>query len=544
MSRSVEGRPARRPGFATALDMARSACHGRRDEPLVHYFGASLTGDEVDRASDALACALAERGVARGDRVALYLQNVPQLPIAVIAAWKLGAIVVPVNPMLRERELALILRDSGATALISLDDLHETVARQVLGGTAVRTAIATSPLEYLDEVPRLLAARASARTDAEDLATLIETHAGHRPPPLGVEPDDVALLVYTSGTTGPPKGAMNLHRNVAFASAVWRDWPELGENDVNLAVAPLFHITGLIAGLGASLAGPTPLVLGYRFDPRATLDLISAHRPTFTVAAITAYQALMHAPGSSEVDFSCLRAAFSGGAPVAPAVAAAWEEATGVPLHNAYGLTESTSPLTITPLGSRAPVDPTSGALSVGVPVFDTTVDVLGDDGAPVTSGEIGELVAAGPQVVPGYWNQPDETRIALPDGRLRTGDVGYVDDDGWVYLVDRRKDLIVASGFKVWPREVEDVLFTHPAVREAAVVGMPDAYRGETVKAYVTLRPGATVSPDELIGFCRERLAAYKYPRTLELVEAIPKNAAGKVLRRALRGDAAPGEA
>ena len=289
----------------------------------------------------------------------------------------------------------------------------------------------------------------------------------------------------------------------------------------------------------------TPLVLGYRFDPRATLDLISAHRPTFTVAAITAYQALMHAPGSGEVDFTCLRAAFSGGAPVAPAVAAAWEEATGVPLHNAYGLTESTSPLTITPLGSRAPVDPTSGALSVGVPVFDTTVDVLGDDGTPVTSaGEIGELVAAGPQVVPGYWKQPDETRIALPDGRLRTGDVGYVDDDGWVYLVDRRKDLIVASGFKVWPREVEDVLFTHPAVREAAVVGVPDAYRGETVKAYVTLRPGANVRPDELIGFCRERMAAYKYPRTLELVEAIPKNAAGKVLRRALRGDAAPEEA
>jgi long-chain acyl-CoA synthetase len=528
-----------RSSHLTALDIARSACERRRDEPLVRYFGASLTGRDVARGSDALACALAARGVAQGDRVALYLQNVPAFPIAAIAAWKLGAIVVPINPMLRERELRGILADSGATALISLEALHDGVARAVLPETSVATAITSSPLDHLDDVPPAMAGVEPApQADAEDLASLIAEHAGDAPAAVAVEPDDVACLVYTSGTTGPPKGAMNLHRNVAFCSAVWFDWPGLGRDDVNLVMAPLFHITGLIAGLGASLAGAMPLLLGYRFDPEATLGLIADHRPTFTVAAITAYQALMRAPGFAEADLRCLRAAFTGGAPVAPAVAAGWREATGVPLHNAYGLTETTSPLTLVPLGAETPVDPASGALSVGIPVFDTRIDVLADDGAPAPAGEVGEIAASGPQVVPGYWRKPEETAIALPDGRLRTGDVGYQDADGWVYLVDRRKDMIIASGYKVWPREVEDVLYTHPAVREAAVVGVPDDYRGETVKAFVSLRDGATAEPDELVAFCRERMAAYKYPRVVELVDELPKTITGKILRRALRDE------
>ena len=528
-------------GFATALDMARSACRRRQDAPLVHYFGTALTGGEVDAASDALAAALAARGVGQGDRVALYLQNVPQLPIGLIAAWKLGAIAVPVNPMLRERELADVLADSGATAIVSLEQLHEDVTRHALAGSAVRTAISSSPLDYLDAPPSMLSdIGRRPQADAEDFRALVAAHAGQRPPDVRVEPDDVATLVYTSGTTGPPKGAMNLHRNIAFASTVWRDWPGLRDDDVNLGLAPLFHITGLIAGLGVSLAAAAPLVLGYRFDPAATLELIARHRPTFTVAAITAYQALMRAPGFDAADFGSLRAAYTGGAPVAPAVAEAWRSATGVRLHNAYGLTESTSPLTLTPLGAEGRVDPASGALSVGVPVYDSRVEILGDDGAALPPGEIGEIVATGPQVVPGYWRKPDETAIALPDGRLRTGDVGYVDGDGWVYLVDRRKDLIIASGFKVWPREVEDVLYTHPAVREAAVVGVADAYRGETVKAYVSLKAGAEVTVEELVAHCKQRMAAYKYPREVEVVDELPKSPTGKILRRSLRARAA----
>ena len=262
-------------------------------------------------------------------------------------------------------------------------------------------------------------------------------------------------------------------------------------------------------------------MLAYRFDPEVTLELIATQRPTFTVAAITAFQALMRAPGFADTDLSCLRAAYSGGAPVAPALRTAWREATGVSLHIAYGLTETTSPLTLTPQGAEGPEG------SVGVPVWETTVEIVGDD-------DVGEIVAAGPQVVPGYWEKPEETANALPDGRLRTGDVGHLDEEGWLYLVDRRKDMIIASGYKVWPREVEDVLYTHPAVVEAAVIGVPDEYRGETVKAFVALR--SELEADELIAYCRERMAAYKYPRVVEVVDELPKSAAGKVLRRVLR--------
>lgn len=531
------------PAYSTALEMAQAACQRRLGEPLLYYFGASLTGGQVAAESDALAVALAARGIRPGDRVALYMQNVPQFPIAMIATWKLGAIPVTVNPMLRERELTGILSDSGAAALISQEDLHESVARSVLADLPVGVAITTSPLEYLDEVPALLAgAERQQPADAESLSALIAAHTRERPAPVDADPDEPASIVYTSGTTGPPKGAMNLHRNFVFASSAWAEWVELGADDVNLALAPLFHVTGLIAALGASLVAAAPLVLGYRFDADSTLSLIERYRPTFTVAAITAYSALMQSPGFGDVDFGCLRAAYTGGAPVAPATAASWRAATGVRLHNAYGLTETTSPLTLTPLGLDSPVDPASGSMSVGVPVFDSTVEVITDDGIAAPPGTPGELVASGPQVISGYWQKPEESAHALPDGRLRTGDVGFMNEDGWVFLIDRSKDLIIASGYKVWPREVEEVLYTHPAVREAAVVGIPDEYRGETVKAVVSLRAGMTASPDELAAYCRERMAAYKYPRLVEIVDELPKTVSGKILRRVLRASPTPG--
>ena len=529
------------PGYTTALEMAQAACRRRLREPLLHYFGATLTGGEVAAQSDALAVALAARGIRAGDRVALYMQNVPQFPIALIATWKLGAIPVTVNPMLRERELAGILGDCGAAALISQEDLHDSVARSVLVDVPVRLAITTSPLDYLEAVPALLAGtRRRQPADADSFSALIAGHAGERPAPVELDPGQPASIVYTSGTTGPPKGAMNLHRNFVFASSAWAEWVKLGQSDVNLALAPLFHVTGLIAALGASLVAAAPLVLGYRFDADCTVSLIERYRPTFTVAAITAYSALMQSARFAEVDFSCLRAAYTGGAPVAPAIAESWRAATGVRLHNAYGLTETTSPLTLTPLGLDSPVDPASGSLSVGVPVFDSTVEVMTDDGVAAPPGTPGELVASGPQVISGYWHKPEETAHALPDGRLRTGDVGFMNDDGWVFLIDRSKDLIIASGYKVWPREVEEVLYTHPAVREAAVVGVPDEYRGETVKAVVSLRAGMAASPDELAAYCRERMAAYKYPRLVEIVDELPKTVSGKILRRVLRASPA----
>jgi long-chain acyl-CoA synthetase len=373
-----------------------------------------------------------------------------------------------------------------------------------------------------------------AEPDLPEFDELARAHAGQAPPDPGLGPDDVAFLTYTSGTTGPPKGAMNTHANVVFSSQTYREWAGVGADDVVLGVAPLFHITGLIAHMGVMLLTGAALVLDHRFDAESVLALIERHRATFTTGAITVFIALMNA--SSRHDTSTLRTIVSGGAPIAPSTVDAFEERFGVYIHNIYGLTETTSPSHCVPIGTRAPVDPASGALSVGVPVYGTVVRVVDEEGREVAPGEIGELVTSGPQVVPGYWGKPDESEHAIPGGRLHTGDVGFMDPDGWFYVVDRKKDQINAAGFKVWPREVEDVLYGHPAVREAAVVGVPDEYRGETVKAFVSLRPGERAGADELIAFCRERMAAYKYPRLVEFVDELPKTASGKVLRRVLR--------
>jgi long-chain acyl-CoA synthetase len=373
------------------------------------------------------------------------------------------------------------------------------------------------------------------------MVEIIRAHDGQRPADVQVFSDDVAFIVYTSGTTGPPKGAMNLHRNVVFSSTVFRDWARLTPEDVILGLAPLFHVTGLIANIGAALVTPSPVILAYRFDAGETLRLIQLHGATFSVAAITAYIALLNHPDLTDADVSSLRAVFSGGAPVPVAVVEAWEAATGTYIHNAYGLTETTAPAHLVPLGARAPVDPASGALSIGTPVYDTSVAIVDEHRRAVPNGEVGELVISGPQVITGYWQQPDETKHALPDGRLHTGDVGFMDDHGWFYLVDRSKDLIVASGYKVWPREVEDLLYEHPAVREAAVVGVPDPYRGETITAFVSLKPGELASERELIAFCKSKLAAYKYPRTIAILDDLPKTATGKILRRELRAQSAP---
>ncbi|MEA2246948.1 MAG: long-chain acyl-CoA synthetase [Solirubrobacteraceae bacterium] len=526
------------PEFATALEMFEGAVRRAADRPAIRYFDAALSWSEVDRLTDALAVGLAELGVGRGDRVAAYLQNVPQFVLAMVATWKAGAVMVPVNPMYRRRELEEVLRDSGAVALIALESLYAGVAADVVTATAVRAVITTSELDLLDgQTPAPLAGVArDRRPGTHHLLELAERFDGRRPPAAELGPSDIAFLTYTSGTTGPPKGAMNTHANVVFNAQVYRDWIHLGEADSVLAVAPLFHITGLIGHVAVAMLVPMPLLLFHRFDAGVALDLIERHRPTFTIGAITAFIALMHHDPAAERDLSSLVKVYSGGAPIAPATVEAFEERFGHYIHNAYGLTETTSPSHLVPFGRRAPVDPDSGALSVGVPVLGTRVTVADEDGRPLPPGEIGEFVTSGPQVVPGYWHKPAETAHALPGGALRTGDVGFMDEQGWFYLVDRKKDQINAAGYKVWPREVEDVLYGHASVREAAVIGVPDAYRGETVKAFVSIKDGAAVDERELIAFCRERMAAYKYPRAIEFVDELPKTATGKILRRELR--------
>ena len=527
------------PEHSDALSMWHSGLAAGADRPFLHYFDTPVTAATVEAESDALAAAFAARGVGRGDRIALFLQNMPQFVVGILAAWKLGAIAVPVNPMLKERELRYVLRDCGARAIVSLQDLWNSVASKAVEGTAVETMMTTSPLDYLggQGVPPVLQGHSRQATPgAADLAEVVREHLGARPAPVTLGPSDVALLTYTSGTTGEPKGAMNTHGNVTFNATVYREWMSLTPADIVLAGAPLFHITGLIGHLGVAMLVPMPLVLGYRFEPATINRLVERHRCTFTVMAITAFTAMANDQTIRECDLSSLTKAYSGGAPIAPSIVERFEREAGLYIHNIYGLTETTSPSHGVPFGRRAPVDSASGALSVGVPVFNTVARIVDDEGNDLPPGEIGEIVTSGPMVVPGYWNRPDATEKTLPGGELHTGDVGFMDPDGWFYLVDRKKDMIVAAGYKVWPREVEDTLLRHPAVREAAVVGVPDEYRGETVWAYVSLRPGAQATPGELAAFCREQMAAYKYPRRIEVLPDLPKTPTGKLLRRELR--------
>ena len=510
------------------------------EKPAIVYFDTAISFGELDSLSDALAAGLAEHGFKPGDRLGIYLQNVPQFVIATLATWKAGGVMVSISPMLKHKELSAQLADSGASALVTFESLWDEVARDVAGDTDVRIAITTSELEFLDSTapPLLASSRRHRDGDTLDLAELIDAHRGAgKPPAVSLTPDDVAFLTYTSGTTGPSKGAMNSHGNVVFNSQTYRDWFELTEHDVVFGTAPFFHITGLIGHLTVAMLVGMPVVMGYRFDPDVALELIERHGATFTVGAITAFISMLNASTADERDLSKLTKIASGGAPIAPATVQAWEQKFGAYIHNIYGLTETTSPSHWVPFGTRAPVDPDSGALSVGVPVFNTLVRVVDDDGNDVAPGQIGEFVTSGPQVVSGYWNKPEETEHAIPGGALHTGDVGLMDEHGWFYLVDRKKDQINVSGYKVWPRDVEDALYGHSAVREVAVIGVPDDYRGETVKAFVSLKPGESATADELIAYCRERMAAYKYPRQVEFVDELPKTASGKVLRRELRG-------
>jgi long-chain acyl-CoA synthetase len=423
--------------------------------------------------------------------------------------------------------------------LVCLESLYRDVAADVVGETDVRTVITTSELEYQTRNDQRAFPTAQRLTleGTVDLAALLERFRGQTPPPVEFSASDTAFLTYTSGTTGPPKGAMNTHGNVTFNSQFYRDWNGLTGSDVILGVAPLFHITGLIGHVTASLLTGIPLVLFHRFEPSLGIDVIREHRPTFTVGSITVFIALMNAPNAEADALKSLTTILSGGAPIPPSTVKAFSAMFGHYIHNVYGLTETTSPSHGTPLGVEGPVDEASGALSVGVPIYNTVVQILGDDGEELPPGEIGEIVTTGPQIVAGYWNKPEETANALPGGSLHTGDVGYMDAEGWFYIVDRKKDQINAGGYKVWPREVEDVLYEHEAVREAAVIGVPDEYRGETVKAFVSLRPGKTATADELIAFAKQRLAAYKYPRQVEFLDEVPKTVTGKLLRRELRG-------
>ena len=533
------------PQFASGLDMFLATVKAMPEQAAIYYFDQTMSYGELDRKSTALAAALKELGVVRGDRVALYLQNIPQFLIGLYGIWKAGGIVVLCNPMLKQKELEYHLKDSGAKGLICLESLYETVARNAIGNTEVQFVITTSELDYAGQgetSPLLTASRKQRFPETLDMAELLSKFDGAPVELATLTPTDVAFLTYTSGTTGLPKGAMNTHANVVFNATVYKEWMQLGKGDVVIGVAPFFHITGLIAHVAVAALAGLPIITFYRFDPAEMLRLTEKWQGTFVVASITVFIALMNHPDIKTRNLSSMKKLFSGGAPVSPAIVENFQAVTGTYIHNIYGMTETSSPSHATPMGGRAPVDSDSGALAVGLPIPNTIckiVDVA--TGVELPPGEVGELITKGPEVVAGYWEKPEETANAIRDGYLYTGDVARMDADGWFYIVDRKKDMIIVSGYKVWPRDVEDVLYQHPGVREAAVVGVPDQYRGETVRAYVALKSGfeGKVTPEELMEFCKERMANYKYPRQVEIMDELPKTTTGKYLRRELRDKA-----
>ncbi|GAA3518379.1 hypothetical protein GCM10022294_30660 [Dietzia aurantiaca] len=521
----------------TLIDAWAERVDAHPDGVAIAYFDTALTAREVDARADALAAGLQDRGVGAGDRVGIHLQNIPQYALAMLALWKIGAAAVVLNPMYFGRELRLPVEDSGAIGVIATDRDVPAI-REAVVGTEVGWILSTSErdLQSRDD-PRMFTDgdRAPASADG-DLVELMTRFAGRAPAQVEVVPDDLALLTYTSGTTGPPKGAMNSHANVVAVARSFADFVDVAPGDVVLAIAPLFHITGAVINATLGLIMDTTLVFAGRFRPEIVLDAFREHGVTFTIGSITAYNALMRLDEAGPEHFAAVKTLYSGGAPIPPSTVDRFAERFGHYIHNGYGMTETTSGVIAVPPGRRAPVDPASGTLSIGVPLPGIAAEVVGPDDRPVPPGDQGELVLAGPQIVSGYWRNEEATASTMPGGRLHTGDVAVMDADGWVYLVDRLKDQINSSGYKVWPREVEDALYEHDAVFEAAVIGLADEYRGEKVVAFVSLKAGCTATSDELAAFAGERLAAYKRPAEVHVVGELPKTQTGKIRRRELR--------
>jgi long-chain acyl-CoA synthetase len=516
------------------------------DRPATAFLGAELTFREIKAQADGFAAVLLGLGVAKGDRVGIMLPNCPQYIVAAFAVLRLGAVVVNINPTYTAREVLSLATDSGMRAMVTLDVLAPLVL-EIRAKTRIAHIVVTSVAEYS------AARSAPPRVDgtlslADVLADARETSRGRPAPRVSIEPDDLAVLQYTGGTTGTPKGAMLTHRNI-FANVVqsetvhYRSYVR-GEARY-LIVIPYFHIYAFTVGMMQGTWVGALQILIPKYDVEQVLTAIRTYRPTYFPAVPTIFVSLLAHPALHEFGLEEVRHFNSGGAPCPVDVIEEFERRIGRTLNEGYGLSE-TSPVThSTPqLARRKPG-------TVGLPLPDTDIKIVDVETGTreLPAGEAGELCIAGPQVMNGYWNRPDETAQALrrsEDGRVwfHTGDIARIDEDGFTSIVQRKKDLIIVDGFNVYPSEVETVLYAHPAIKLAAVIGVPHKYHGEVVKACVVLRDGMSASAAELVTHCAADLAEYKRPRFIEIRQTLPVSAVGKVLYRVLRDEHAQLEA
>jgi long-chain acyl-CoA synthetase len=501
------------------------------DKKATAFLGAELTYYELKQQADKLAASLAKLGIAKGDRVGVMLPNCPQYIISIFAVLRLGAIVVNINPIYTQREVELVARDSGMRALIAFESVAPIVLR-VKANSQIENIIITSLLEYSAKPE----AAAPIPADTLSFTTLIESAGDARAPRVEIDAkEDIAILQYTGGTTGVPKGAMITHYN-AFANVLqihtWgREFYKAGDGRV-LLVIPFYHIYALTCGILLGAWQASQLILIPKYDVNMLLEAIKKYEPTYFPAVPTIFISLLNHPEAKNFGLDKVRRFNSGSAPLPVEVIEQFEHMSGAMVYEGYGLTEASPTTHSTPTLAKRKIG------SIGLPITGTECKIVdlekGEEEVPL--GQDGELCIRGPQVMKGYWNKPEETELALRDGWLYTGDIAHMDEDGFFYIVQRKKDMIIVSGFNVYPGEVEEVLFGHPAVMEAAVIGVPDDYRGESVKAFVVLKPDAQVSTDALLSYCRERLAKYKVPASIEISDSLPKSNVGKILRRVLR--------
>jgi long-chain acyl-CoA synthetase len=500
------------------------------DRTAVYFYDREISYKTLQDMSKRVSGALRACGVKKGDRIGIMLPNCPPYVVSFFGVLRRGAVVVQINPMYTRRELEAILTDSGADVLIVFGELYPRV-QKIKSFSRLRKVIIVETDSFRLENPL-----------SHEVSWKAFLHEAAPVPDEPVDPKcDVAVFQYTGGTTGRSKGAMLTHQNlVVNVQQIHAHASEnpLTEQDKILTVIPLFHVYGMTCAMNFGFFLGSSLILLPRFESLEVLKTIQKHRPAYFPGVPTMYVALNAYPGAEKYGVDAIRIINSGSASLPVELIQSFEKKTGAVMYEGYGLSEASPTTHSNPRsGQRKP-----GSVGIPLPGTEAKIVDLETGTRTVKIGETGELVIRGPQVMKGYWNMPDETKQTLRNGWLYTGDIARMDEDGYFYIVDRKKDLIIAGGYNIYPREVEEVLYTHPAVLEAAVVGVPDPYRGETVKAYLVFKPGAKATSQELEAFCRGHLAPFKVPKQFEIRSSLPKNAVGKILRRVLRDEAKKG--